>query len=184
MNLNIIWWNGIKFVLRFKVGLAVRNLNLFNEALLEKWLWHFGDERGAYGGRWQIWSMVSRVGAGALLMFENPMEWVCGGRLGRAGVISPVTLTSRLEMTLISDFGMTYHLVKWDKICTPIQSEGVSCQDLNLFKEALLEKCCGVLGGEMGFMEAGDRSEVWFQGGGLVHCWCLRTLLGESLEVD
>uniref|UniRef100_A0A2N9IY24 Reverse transcriptase zinc-binding domain-containing protein n=1 Tax=Fagus sylvatica TaxID=28930 RepID=A0A2N9IY24_FAGSY len=33
------------------------------------------------------------------------------GRLGGAGVISPVTSTSRLEMALVSDFGMTY--VHW-----------------------------------------------------------------------
>jgi hypothetical protein len=32
---------------------------------------------------------------------------------------------------------------------------GLAVRNLNLFKEALLEKCCGVLGGEMGFMEAG-----------------------------
>jgi hypothetical protein len=90
------------------IWLAVRNLKLFNEAILGKWLWRFGEERGALWRRVIALKYGSEVGGWCMLMLDNYMGLVFGSILGVFGVNYPDTSSLMLVMALGSNFGMIY----------------------------------------------------------------------------
>jgi hypothetical protein len=65
----------------------MKNLRLYNKALLGKRLWHFGKERVALWRRLIDLKYGSKVGGGALLMCVRLMGLVFGSLFGRVGEI-------------------------------------------------------------------------------------------------
>jgi len=69
-NLNFIWL----------IGLGIRNLRIFNKALLGKWLWRYAHERGAwwksvvdakYGSTWAGWCSLLPLGIHRVGLWKN-----------------------------------------------------------------------------------------------------------------
>ena len=83
---------------------GIIRLRLFNEALLGKWLWHYGLERDA------LWRRVIEVKCGSVLggwvggwgcvlaQFLALIELVCGEPLDMVGLLCHVTFNMKLGM--------------------------------------------------------------------------------------
>lgn len=89
-------------------GLGIRNLLVFNRALLGKWMWCYGIERDAlwrivvdskYDSLWGGWCSIELAGT---------FGWGCGRTLEKARSHFQAFLDSRWEMGLELDFGMIY----------------------------------------------------------------------------
>ena len=47
---HLLQWDKVCLLLQ-NGGLAIKNMRLFNQAPLGKWIWHFGIERNYFGGK-------------------------------------------------------------------------------------------------------------------------------------
>jgi hypothetical protein len=93
-------------------GLGIRNLRIFNKALLGKWLWRYAHERGAwwksvvdakYGSNWAGWCSLNPLGH---------TEWGFGRILGRGGVCFAAIPNLFWEMDLGFAFGTMCGVVR------------------------------------------------------------------------
>jgi len=67
-------------------GSGVRNLLMFNHALLKKWLWRYAYERERlYGEWWWILNMIVNGASGVLMKLMGHMGLVFGNSLGGVG---------------------------------------------------------------------------------------------------
>jgi hypothetical protein len=79
-------------------GLGVKNLMLFNKALLGKWLWRFVQEENSLWRQVIVEKYGVQRGVGVQRKLEGPMGCAFRGILGMAGGISPTLSPSRLGM--------------------------------------------------------------------------------------
>jgi len=106
-NSNITWlvWSKVCSLIP-EGGLGIRNLRIFNKALLGKWLWRYAHERegwwksivdAKYGSSWAGWCSLDPLGL---------TEWGFGRTLGRGGVCFVAIPDLFWEIGPGSDFGM------------------------------------------------------------------------------
>ena len=88
-------------------GLGIRKIGLFNQALLGKWLWQFGNEVTCLW-RQVIASKYGRlVGDGVLELLEGCMDVVCGRTLGRGLRASLVMCCMQQVRVFVSNSSLT-----------------------------------------------------------------------------
>ena len=75
------------------------------------------------------------------------------------------------------------HLVKWAKVCKPLQVGGLGIRHLGSFNSALLENGVKVWHGDRCFMEEGYKGKMWEYLGWLVYKKCDKSLWGQPVEI-
>lgn len=100
MQISLSWTKVC--ILIFETWMRVRNLLMFNQALLRKWMWRYVHERGALWRMAVILNMVALGVGGILMRFMGRMGWDFG-RISR-GVGWSFLATLDLRRGLVPKF--------------------------------------------------------------------------------